>query len=121
MSTGRVLATIAAAILIFFGVLFVWGAFSEQGNPGWILVGLIGIAAGFILIWLFRRRAAAAAEAAQLVQKIELSGDIDLETLTCEHCGGRLSAENIQVIAGSPVVSCPYCNSSYQISEEPKW
>ncbi len=121
MSAGRLIATLAAAILIFFGVLFIWGAFSEAGNPGWILIGLIGIGAGFGLIWLSRRRAVAPSESGQLVQKIELSGDIDLETLTCERCGGRLSAENIQVIAGSPVVSCPYCNSSYQISEEPKW
>ena len=121
MSAGRLIATIAAAILILFGILFVWGAFSEQGNPNWILIGLIGIGAGFGLIWLSRRRAAPAAESGQLVQKIELSGDIDLETLTCEHCGGRLSAENVQVVAGAPVVNCPYCNSSYQISEEPKW
>ena len=35
----KIIAYIAAAILIFFGVLFIWGAFSPEGQPVWILVG----------------------------------------------------------------------------------
>jgi hypothetical protein len=38
MTAGRIIAYIAAAIFIFFGILFVWGAFSPQGSSGWILV-----------------------------------------------------------------------------------
>ncbi len=119
MSAGRIIAYIAAAILIFFGVLFVWGAFSPQGSPGWIIVGVISIGAGLVLIWLAGQRAKR--EAAELVQKIELSGEIDLETLTCRNCGGSLSPDNVKMVAGAPVVSCPYCNTSYQLTEEPKW
>ena len=118
MSAGRIIAYIAAAILIFFGVLFIWGAFSPQGSPGWILVGVISVGAGMGLIWLARKRAK---ERAEIIQKIELSGDVNLETLTCQNCGGTLSSDNIKMVAGAPVVNCPYCNSSYQLSEEPKW
>jgi len=118
---GRVIGYIAAAILIFFGVLFVWGAFSPDGSVGWILVGIVSIAAGFGLIWLTGRRARQAAQAATVVQKIELSGDVNLEKMTCRNCGGRLSSENIKVITGAPFVNCPYCNTSYQLNEEPKW
>jgi len=25
------------------------------------------------------------------------------------------------MVAGAPVVTCPYCNTSYQLKEEPKW
>jgi hypothetical protein len=118
---GRVIGYIAAAILIFFGVLFVWGAFSPDGSVGWILVGIVSIAAGFGLIWLTGRRARQAAQAATVVQKIELSGDVNLEKMTCRNCGGTLSSENIKVITGAPFVNCPYCNTSYQLNEEPKW
>ena len=118
---GRVIGYIAAAILIFFGVLFVWGAFSPDGSVGWILVGIVSIAAGFGLIWLTGRRARQAAQAATIVQKIELSGDVNLEKMTCRNCGGTLSSENIKVITGAPYVNCPYCNTSYQLNEEPKW
>ena len=118
MSAGKIIGYIAAAILIFFGVLFIWGAFSPDGSPGWIIVGVISVGAGLGLIWLAGRRAK---EETELIQKIELSGDVNLETLSCQNCGGALSSDNITMVAGAPVVNCPYCNSSYQLSEEPKW
>lgn len=121
---GRLIGYIAAAILLFFGVLFVWGAFSPEieGSPvGSIIVGIISIGAGLGLIWLVGRRAKQAAEAATIIQKIELSGDVNLEKMTCRNCGGALSSEHIKVITGAPFVHCPYCGTSYQLSEEPKW
>lgn len=120
MSAGRVIAYLAAAILIFFGVLFVWGAFSPDGSPSWILVGLISVGAGMVLIWIVRRRPADSSKQ-EIVQRVELSGDVSLERLTCRSCGGALSSENVRVVAGAAVVSCPYCNASYQLEEEPKW
>jgi hypothetical protein len=44
-----------------------------------------------------------------------------MDTLKCKSCGGSLTMDNIKMVAGAPVVSCPYCNSTYQLSEEPKW
>lgn len=123
MSAGRIIAYLAAAVLLFFGVLFIWGAFSPQATGaagGWILLGLLQVGIAFVLIWLASRRRAAAGQA-EIVQKIELSGDINLESLSCRNCGGALTAENIKMVAGAPVVSCPYCNTSYQLAEEPKW
>jgi uncharacterized Zn-finger protein len=32
-----------------------------------------------------------------------------------------LTSENIKMVAGAPVVTCPYCGSTYQLAEEPKW
>lgn len=120
MKTGRTIANIAAAILILFGVLFIWGAFSESGTPGWILIGVIGITAGLGLIWL-ARRSEEGKSTVEIIQKIELSGDVELDSLQCEFCGGQLSSSDISMIAGAPVVQCPYCGSSYQITEKPKW
>lgn len=119
MNAGRAIAYIAAAVLIFFGVLFVWGAFSPNGSPGWILIGLISIAAGFGLIWFATRRAKQ--DETTIVQKIELSGDVELEKFNCRNCGAPLTSKNIEMVAGAPVVTCPYCGTSYQLSEEPKW
>jgi hypothetical protein len=120
MTAGRIIAYIAAAILIFFGFLFVYGAFSPQGSPGWIPVGLISLGSGFVLIWLAGRRKAGA-EKQEIVQRIELSGDVSLEKMTCRSCGGALSPENVKVVAGAAVVHCPFCGTSYHLEEEPKW
>lgn len=120
MSALKIIAYIAAAIFIFFGILFVWGAFSPDGSTGWIPVGVISILAGFGLIWFASRRKPTP-EDKEVTLNIELSGDVSLDEFKCQSCGGSLTADNVKMVAGAPVVSCPYCNSTYQLTEEPKW
>ena len=116
---GKTVGYIAAAIIILFGVLVVIGATDETGSVGWLLPGAALIVLGLGMIWLIGRRAKS--ESTEIIQKIELSGDVNLETLSCQSCGGALSPDNIKMVAGAPVVTCPYCSSTYQLSEEPKW
>jgi len=119
MSAGKIIGYIFAAIAIFFGVLFIWGAFSPDGKPAWILVGSISVLVGGGIIWLIGRKTDV--ESQEVTMKLDLSGDVDLDTLSCKQCGGQLSAENITMVAGAPMVECPYCGTSYQLTEEPKW
>jgi hypothetical protein len=122
MSAGKIIGYIAAAILIFFGVLFIWGAFSPQGQTGWILVGLVTVVIGFGLIWFAsRRKPPETAGAEGVTLNIELPGNVSLDSLRCQNCGGALSPENVKMVAGAPVVTCPYCGTTYQLTEEPKW
>jgi hypothetical protein len=123
MNAGKIIAYIVAAILIFFGVLFIWGAFSPDGSLGWIPVGLISVLIGFGIIWLAGRKKSETADGSpnNVTYKVDLSGDVNLETFKCKSCGGSLTTDNIKMVAGAPVVSCPYCNTTYQLTEEPKW
>lgn len=122
MSAGRIIAYIIAAILIFFGVIFIWGAFSPEGQSGWILIGLISVGIGFVLIWFASRLRAASQQAGeQVTLNIDLPANVNLDTLKCKSCGGALTTDNIKMVAGAPVVTCPYCDTTYQLTEEPKW
>lgn len=121
MSAGKIIAYILAAILIFFGVLFIWATFSPSGKAGWLIVGVLSVLIGFGLIALASRRAAQPAAGNTTTLKIDLPGTVSLDSLKCKSCGGVLTADNIQMIAGAPVVTCPYCKTSYQLTEEPKW
>lgn len=121
MSAIRIIAYIAAAILIFFGILFIWGAFDPNGSFGWIPVGLVSVLAGFGLIWFASRQKPSAQAGNQVTLKVDLPGNVSLDTFKCQSCGGSLSPENVKMVAGAPVVSCPYCNTTYQLTEEPKW
>ena len=122
MSAGKIIAYIAAGILIFFGVLFIWSAFNPQGQGSSILVGIITCGIGFgIISFAARSPSKKVSESQTTTLKIDLAGDVNLETLKCKSCGGSLTADNIKMIAGAPMVSCPYCKTTYQLTEEPKW
>lgn len=119
MSAGKIIGYIFAAIAIFFGILFIWGAFSPQGKIGWILVGAISVLIGAGIIWWAGRRTTAGNS--EVTMKVDLSGDVNLDALSCKSCGGQLSAEHVEMVAGAPMVECPYCGTSYQLTEDPKW
>jgi len=122
MTAGKLIAYIAAAILIFFGVLFIWGAFSSNPQPAWILAGGINVAIGFGLIWLASHtKTPGGSQEQEVTYKLDLSGKVNLESLKCKSCGGTLSADNIKLVTGAPWVTCPYCSATYQLTEEPKW
>ena len=117
----KTIAYIAAAILIFFGVIFIWGAFSPQGSPGWLLVGGMLVLVGFGIIWFASRSKPAGAPGTNVTLNVELPANVAMDTLKCKSCGGALSPENVKMVAGAPVVTCPYCGTTYQLTEEPKW
>lgn len=122
MTAIKIIAYVAAAILIFFGVIFIWGAFSPQGSTGWILIGLISVGIGFGLIWFgSRQKPATQAGEQNVTLNIDLPANVNLDSLKCKSCGGALTTKDIKMVAGAPVVTCPYCNSTYQLSEDPKW
>jgi DNA-directed RNA polymerase subunit RPC12/RpoP len=122
MSAGKIIGYIVAAILIFFGILFIWGAFSPEGEVGWIVVGIISVVIGLGIIALVKFREPKPAQPPQeIIQKIDLSGDIEMETLKCQKCGGELQKDSITIKEGAVFISCPYCGSAYQMVEEPKW
>ncbi len=124
-----VIGIIVSCILIFFGVLFIWGAFSPQGDPAWVVIGGITVAVGLGIIalavgaflYVRFRRSKEAAGPQEIIQKIDLSGDIELEKLKCQNCGAELDKDSITVKEGAIFVSCPYCGAAYQMVEEPKW
>jgi hypothetical protein len=118
----KIIAYIVAGILIFFGVLSIWGSTSATGNPAWFFTGLVTVVIGLAIIFFVSRRTAAKSDETQNVTlKIDLPGNVSMDTMKCKSCGGTLSSENISMVAGAPVVTCPYCKTTYQLTEDPKW
>ena len=120
MSAGKIIAYIVAAILIFFGVLFIWGATGDQGNLAWIPVGIITVAIGLVLIF-FAARKPKQPDQTNVTLKVDIPANVNMDVIKCQSCGGTLKPEDITMVAGAPVVTCPYCHTTYQLTEEPKW
>lgn len=123
MKAIKIIAYIAAGILILFGVLFIIGAGGETGGGwGWVFTGIILVVIAFgIILFAARRAAKEASNNTNVTLNIDLPGAVNMSTIKCESCGGELHSKDIEMVAGAPVVSCPYCHTTYQITEEPKW
>lgn len=118
---GRIIGIIASSILIFFGVLFILGSGAEN-NIWWVVVGIVMIGVAIGIIWITtHRKEAKAGDTQNVTLKIDLPGNVSLDTMKCKSCGGNLSAENVKMVAGAPQVTCPFCHTQYQLTEDPKW
>ena len=123
MSTGKIIGYIVAGILLLFGVLWLLSAFSaDTPSPGGrLLVGGLLVLIGLGIIVALRLREPKPEQQVTIRQEIDIGGDVDVETLKCRNCGAQLDKSAISVAEGAVVVACPYCGTTYQIVEEPKW
>ena len=114
---------IVAAILIFFGVLFLMSARAEYtANPGGrIITGLALLGLGIVIAVLLKKSQPKPDQKIEIIQKIDLAGKSLPEQMKCKQCGAPLSKDTVSVREGAVFINCPYCQSTYQITEEPKW
>ncbi len=119
-----ILLLLAASGICVGGFILLGAAGGAQGVTGigstGIVIGVIALIIGIVLIVAAARKTKQ--ETAQNVTvKVDLPGDTKIEQMKCRSCGGTLTADNIKIVNGAPMVTCPYCNSVYQLTEEPKW
>ena len=85
-----------------------------------LVAGVLMVGAGIFMIVLATRRSQPDASQNMTV-KLDLPGEVKMEQMKCRSCGGMLKSDSVQLVNGAPVVTCPYCNTVYQLTEEPKW
>jgi predicted RNA-binding Zn-ribbon protein involved in translation (DUF1610 family) len=124
MGALKIIGYIIAAILIFFGVMFVWAAFGPTTTWGWAIAGGISIVIGFgiiLTIGLISKKQTSTTNQQTTTLEVNLPGDVNIERFKCADCGAQLSMDNVKMVAGAPMVDCPYCGAAYQLTEDPKW
>ena len=127
MYIGAGILLLISLCFLGYGGLNVVGSFDPSLGQsymglgiGLMVVGLIMLAGGIILIVVAARKNKQ--ETVQNVTyQVDLPGDTKIEEMKCRSCGGALTADNIKMVNGAPMVTCPYCNTVYTLTEEPKW
>ena len=119
-----ILLLLAAAGICVGGFILLGAAGGAQGVTGigsaGMLIGALALVFGIVLIVIAARKTKQ--ETAQNVTyKVDLPGETKIDQMKCRSCGGTLTSDNIKLVNGAPMVSCPYCNTVYQLTEEPKW
>lgn len=117
----KIIAFIGAGLLIVFGALMAIGATDPyNGQIGWLPIGLVLIGVGLVIIFFAARRKPVS-PTTNVTLNVDLPGNVSMDSIKCKSCGGVLAAENITMVQGAPMVTCPYCHTVYQMTEEPKW
>ena len=100
---------------------------STAGHSEWaplastlMCVGALAVPGG-IAVMIYAVRKTKQDTAQNVTFKVDLPGQTRIEEMKCRSCGGTLKADNIKMIAGAPTVECPFCGTTYQLTEEPKW
>jgi hypothetical protein len=119
-----ILFLVGLCLLAFAGITL-YGSTATSGQANWastgIVLGIFGLllmAGGGGMIVAAQR-----GQKTEIIQqvKIDLPGQTKIEEMKCRSCGGTLSSKDIKLVNGAPVVNCPYCGTTYQLTEEPKW
>ncbi len=124
---GAAILFLIGLCLLGYGLLNIIGSTSGQGDASWLtfglgfgFVGVLFLAGGAGLVYA-AARAGKTEVVQQVTMKVDLPGQTRIEELKCRSCGGTLSAKDITLANGAPMVNCPYCHTVYQLTEEPKW
>jgi hypothetical protein len=119
----KAIGYLATFVLVVFGVLFLLSARTEYThNPGSRIItglALIGIGAGIVVA--IKRSEPKPDQKIEVIQKIDLTGGVTADQLKCQQCAAPLSKDAVSVREGAVFINCPYCKSTYQITEQPKW
>lgn len=117
MKLSTVIGGIVAVVCFFFAVIFGLAA-SVQATTSRLAVSGILFLIGIVVIagvWYINRRPKT------VVQRLEVSGRMAAAQIKCPNCGGSINSDQIQITQGVPYVKCPYCGTTFEVTEEPKW
>ena len=115
MKIMAVLGAIAVTILFFFSVIFALAsAYGPQRLITSALLFIIGVAIVFGVYYTTRKPTT-------VIQRLEVSGQMKATSIKCPNCGASVDANLIKIVSGVPYATCPYCGTTFEVTEEPKW
>ena len=123
MRRNMIFAGIAGVFTIIFlilGGLFLMASPVENTFPR-LIIGTILTIVGLVLGVFTYLFATARTDEFSGKVTVDLPASSRLEPLICEHCNATLDPKSITMKEGVILVNCPYCDTIFELTEEPKW
>jgi predicted Zn finger-like uncharacterized protein len=122
MKAITILGGIAAAVLFFFAVIFALassyvGLTAQAAQSRLLTSGILFIVGLAVIVGVYY----ITRKPKTVIQQLEISGQMKAAQIKCPNCGGSINADQIKITAGVPYVKCPYCGTTFEVTEEPKW
>ena len=114
MKIITVLGAIAVVVLFFLAIIFALAASVQETLTRLAVSGLLFIIGIAILYYITRMPKT-------VIQRLEVSGQMKAASIKCLNCGASVDANTIRIVSGVPYATCPYCGTTFEVIEEPKW
>ena len=112
-----VLGGIAVSVLFFFSFIFAIASSVDQTGTRLITSLLLFIVGVVIIAGIYY----VTRKPKTIIQRLEVSGQMKAASIKCPHCGGSVDVNQIKIVSGVPYATCPYCGTTFEVTEEPKW
>ena len=114
MKILTVLGAIAVAVLFFFALVFALAASVQETLTRLTVSGLLFVIGIAIAYYITRKPKT-------IIQRLEVSGQMKAASIKCPNCGASVEVNQIKIVSGVPYATCPYCGTTFEVTEEPKW
>jgi len=122
MKIATILGVAAVAVLFFFGIIFTLSAgaatLTAEQRTIRIVEGVIMLGAGSVIAYVTY---IISKKPTTIIHQVELSGQMKAAPIKCPNCSASVDASRIKVVSGVPYATCPYCGTTFEVAEEPKW
>jgi predicted Zn finger-like uncharacterized protein len=117
MKAITILGAIAVAVLFFFAVIFALAASAQATTARLATSGILFIIGLAIVVGIYY----ITRKPKTVIQHLEVSGQMKTAAIKCPNCSASINADQIKIVSGVPYVKCPYCGTTSEVTEEPKW
>jgi predicted RNA-binding Zn-ribbon protein involved in translation (DUF1610 family) len=113
----QIIGGIAVAVLFFLAVIFALASTVQATTSRLAVSGILFITGIAVIAGIYYTTR----KPKTVIQQIELSGQMKAAQIKCPNCGASVDANRIKIVSGVPYATCPYCGTTFEVTEEPKW
>jgi len=117
MKAITILGAIAVAVLFFFAAIFALAASVQATTARLATSGILFIIGLALIVGIYYTTR----KPKTVIQRLEISGQMKGAAIKCPNCSASIDADQIKIVSGVPYVKCPYCGTTFEVTEEPKW
>jgi DNA-directed RNA polymerase subunit RPC12/RpoP len=112
-----ILGSIAVAVVFFFAVIFAIAAPVQATFTRLLTSGILFVIGVTIIVGIYYTTR----KPKTVIQRFEVSGQMKATSINCPNCGASVDPNQIKIVSGVPYATCPYCGTTFEVTEEPKW
>ena len=117
MKIITVLGAIAVAVVFFFAVIFALAASVQATLTRLVTSGILFVIGVALIVGIYYTTR----KPKTVIQRLEVSGQMKAASIKCPNCGASVDPDQIKIVSGVPYATCPYCGTTFEVTEEPKW